>query len=325
MINSLNEGLNLALLVLLAITSFILFAIFLFLFIKVISFVWLKPKLYSKELAHLVKDKHFTTRDGYFLHWQGQIKKEGQIIILGVHDLGLDKNEFQRLSNQFAQQEKISFVSFDQRYFGQNDNSIKDRRTNYTLSDLKEIITYLKNNNPIQKIYLLGSGFGANLVSYFMKENNSLIHGIILVNMNSLIPNLTNSFNFHKLMKGILLSPTKVFLKLPFDGLFYSNQVELVENINNLIAEKGFINVREFYQIKTILNRSLKLGPKITKPVLVLQTVDDIFSTKKKADKFFQSLIATKQHILFHDDFHGLLLNKDFIISQQIETWLNSI
>ena len=99
-------------------------------------------------------------------------------VVLLVHDMGKSKEAFALLKENLADA-GFGYLAFDLRGYGQSKNKRDDTLTarkfakegednefNQMVAEVKEGFTFLKNRKiPADKIFLLGCGLGANLVS----------------------------------------------------------------------------------------------------------------------------------------------------------------
>jgi len=185
----------------------------------------------------------------------------------------------------------VSFVTYDQRFFGLNDNQTLDRRMSYTVQDLTQIVNYLKMTYPNKKIYLCGSGFGANLATYYASKHGLDLAGLILLNMDTHF----QVRNGGRVFLGFLGSPEKQLLQLPFVGSEYTIDPDMALKLDNLFQAKGLVNIYEYLQTQVTVRRSLKSAKKLVCPVLLLNSETSKMTSMKGLNRFFDQILSVKK------------------------------
>jgi len=281
----------------------------------------LKPNRDEAQLPELVDFKVFRTADSTPLAWYGKIKPQGQAIILGVHDLALGGIEFDWMAEHYLDDPNVSFVTYDQRFFGLNDNHELDRRMSYTFQDLGQIVNCLKTRYPEQAIYLCGSGFGGNLATYYASKHGLDLAGLILLNMDT-------QFQFRnggRVFLGFLGNPEKQLLQLPFVGGEYTMDPAMALKLDNLFQAKGMLNIYEYLQTQVIVRRSLKSAKKLVCPVLILNSETSKMTSMKGLNRFFNRLFSVKKRWATHLSYQSLPLSIDQQVVEQINQWKEEI
>jgi len=281
----------------------------------------LKPNRDEAQLPELVDFKVFRTADSTALAWYGNIKPNSKEIILGIHDLALGGLEFDWMAEHYANNTNVSFVTYDQRFFGLNDNQELDRRMSYSFQDLGQIVTYLKTTYPDKALYLCGSGFGANLATYYAAKHGLDLAGLITLNMDT-------HFQFRnggRVFLGFLGSPEKQLLQLPFVGSDYTIDPDMALKLDNLFQAKGMMNIYEYLQTQVTIRRSLKSAGKIVCPILLLNSETSKMTSMKGLDRFFDHVLSVKKRWGTNLTYQSLPLSIDQQIVAQINQWKEEI
>jgi len=195
------------------------------------------------------------------------------------------------MAEHYANNTNVSFVTYDQRFFGLNDNQELDRRMSYSFQDLGQIVTYLKTTYPDKALYLCGSGFGANLATYYAAKHGLDLAGLITLNMDT-------HFQFRnggRVFLGFLGSPEKQLLQLPFVGSDYTIDSDMALKLDNLFQAKGMMNIYEYLQTQVTIRRSLKSAGKIVCPILLLNSETSKMTSMKGLDRFFDHVLSVKK------------------------------
>ncbi|ASP27974.1 hypothetical protein SCORR_v1c01990 [Spiroplasma corruscae] len=279
----------------------------------------IKTKVKPLVKSELVKKKFFRTSDNYQLKWLGEIKKESSHIILGVHDFGMSRKSFidtEMYINKYYK--NISFLSYDQRNFGENENCNKFNY-GYLINDLREIIIYLENKYPDKKLILLGEGFGSSLSSYFV--NHSYVNKVIL---SSIYVKQFNKISFSIIIKFLFsfLFTYNIKINNKLYGEDCTNNSQYAKKLGELLQRKK--SIKEFMQISKINKKLASNINKKEKSVVFLLPLNDVFISKKWLLTNLRDISNKKFQIIKFEKNKHFLLN-DLNNKEIVETILKDI
>lgn len=257
----------------------IIFEIRYFILIKI------KIKSYKKQKQAIWNDNYITLSDKYNVNYFSNFLPNMKTIIIGVHGLGCDKEDF-KLAAKYFSEKNIGVFSFDQRGFGDN-LSWKYKNLGIIIDDINEITKLIKNKYPNVKIVLLGESLGAALVGW-MNIYGYNIDGIILSNfVTNFYPIKINQKVFLQTLKGFFIN-SNTMINLFFDPKLISNNKEYINLTNKRFTKNKGTNIKLLLQARYMSKRVAKI---ITVqndaqiPVLIVQSKEDIFSNSKQITK----------------------------------------
>lgn len=312
-----NNGLFL---IILSLVLLILLIVLRFIQIKRIP----KDKVIVVQAAEL-RDKFVLTRDQYELKTYQQIIQKSDVIVIGIHNLQGQKDDFKLLSN-FCKQEQWSLIAFDRRGVGKNRDDWKFRSLNTDINDLKDVISAVKAKYPNHKIILFGEAIGAAIASAACKDNDQ-VDGLIISNLitkSNLYPiSLRLYFRF---LIGFIFNSN---IRLPFiiEPEDISNNHAYITNMKQRYSLKQEWSLKFLLQLKKLNKKAPKIIRNLKQPTLILQSGDDVFSD------FHQLKVLSKkwkEHQKYHFIFSGkhALINEAEIkevFTQEIQPWVSNL
>lgn len=266
------------------------------------------------------------TRDNYLLRTNYNFIEDSKYIIICVHSMGGAKEDFNR-TKKFLNDNQISFLSFDQRNWGEN-GKWKYHSLGTTISDIEDIINVLVERYPNQKIFLLGESFGASIVALALKRLDNQLAGAILVNFitKSQVFRLTTKSVF-KVFIGFLFYKN-ILLPVNYDPSDFSDSIEYIDAVNerNYRRNNKSFTLLYFLQAKKITRKVAKNVNDTADPVMILQTEEDIMADFDKVaenEKKWRKGISYKfykkgKHTILNDS-HTEAVLKDIV------HWVNEI
>lgn len=312
-----NNGLNLIILVSVIILLLIIFRL-----------IWIKriPKDKVNVIqAPEIRDKFVLTRDQYELKIYQQIIQNSNVIVIGIHNLQGQKDDFKLLSN-FCKQEQWSLIAYDRRGIGKNRDNWKFRSLKTDINDTKDVILAVRTKFPNHKIILFGESIGASIASFACKNNDN-VDALVISNMitkTDLYPiSLRLYFRF---LIGFLFNSN---IKLPFDidvEDISSNQA-YITNMKQRYSLKQVWSLKFLLQMKKLNKNTPQIIRNLKQPTLILQSGDDVFSD------FHQLKVLNrrwKDHQKYHFIFSGkhALINEPEIkdvFAQEIQPWIANL
>lgn len=307
---------------LIILVSIIIILFFVFHFIKIKKIP--KDKVNVIQAAEL-RDNFVLTRDQYQLKIYKRILENSNIIIVGIHNLQGQKDDFKLLSD-FCKKEQWSLIAFDRRGLGKNRDEWKFHSLNTDINDIKDVVAAIKAKYPNHKIILFGEAIGSALASYACK-NNEDIEGLIISNLITKSDLYPFSLKLYlRFFIGFLFNSN---IKLPFniDLEAISNNQAYITNVKQRYSLKQVWSLKFLLQLKKINKNAPKVIRNLKQPTLILQSGDDIFSD------FHQLKILSKKwkdHQKYYFTFTGkhALINEpeiNDIFIQEIKPWINNL
>lgn len=262
------------------------------------------------QRGELIQKKMFKTKDAYELRWFGEINKKGKYIIIGIHDNGGTRKDFEAMNHWFFKNnDEYSVVSFDQRSIGENERE-KEKNLGSLISDLKEIIFDINDKFPEQKIILAGEGIGAAAALTCMD-----VDGVYKVVSSSLKMidgyRKPSSMRFAMIMGWIFSSKKEIAIL--GEGADLTSDENYIKKFDANHMDKPTWALREYYQSKKMLSVGMKrLKNSIDKKAIILQPAKSVYYNPKKFSKVFSSM-DTKQFdmVIFKDSKHLLFNEKN--------------
>lgn len=270
--------------IVIAFAILILFVILLSIFDKFFKFYTFKHNVLKVQRGELIKKKMFKCSDLYELKWNGEINPSGTHIVIYVHDTCGNRTDVNKMMDWFAKKDKnISVVSYDQRWFGENEIQ-RDRNFGANLSDLKEMIYDIQDRFK-QKIILIGNGFGANLAIACANEEgvDKVIAGSLKIEKG-----YKNSFGTKMSIFWSWIFSAKSLIDYPYDAPDLSDDIEFVKELQKRRELQSSFSVREYYQTQNMLSYAIKKYNKSGKENLtILQPAKSVYA---RADRFAKKI-----------------------------------
>ncbi|MGL5268495.1 MAG: serine aminopeptidase domain-containing protein [Spiroplasma sp.] len=309
--------------------------LFLIIFISVWLFLliilrFVQIKRVPKDKVNIVqaselRDKFILTRDQYELKVYQQMLQKSNIIVIGIHNLQGQKDDFKLFSN-LCKQEQWSLIAFDRRGVGKNRADWKFSSLNTDINDVRDVVSAVKTKYPNHKIILFGEAIGASIASYACK-NNDKIDGLIVSNLITKSNLYPISFRLYfRFLIGFLFNSS---VKLPFiiEPEDISSNHAYVTNINQRYSLKQNWSLKFLLQLKKINKKAPKIIRNLNQPTLILQSGDDVFSD-------FHQLKVLEKKWKEHQKYHFIFTGKHALINepeikevfiQEIKPWVSNL
>ncbi|MDQ7983208.1 MAG: alpha/beta hydrolase [Spiroplasma sp.] len=284
--------------------------ILLVLFLIILRIIKLKkiPKdKVSINQAPEFRDKFILTRDQYQLKIYQQINQKSNVIIVGIHDLQGQKDDFKFLSN-LCYQEQWSLIAYDRRGVGKNLTDWKFQSLNTDINDTKDVVKAIKTKYPNHKIILFGEAIGACIASSACQDNQQ-VDGLIISNLitkNNLYP-----FSLLLFFKVIIAFFFNRNVKLPIyiEPEDISNNNAYITNMKQRYTLKQVWSLNFLWQFKQLNKKTPKIIRNLTQPTLILQSGDDVFSD-------FHQLRVLNKKWKPHQKYHFIFTGKHALINE---------
>ncbi|ATZ18618.1 hypothetical protein ESOMN_v1c02340 [Williamsoniiplasma somnilux] len=290
------------------------------LFYKLKNLYSLKFKAELKQKSEFIDNKFFITDDQYQLHLLGSLKSTAKNIFIGVHELGMNKEDFTDFEKFFKDDENNAFICFDQRNFGQN---IPEQSPSFSsvLFDLNNMINIIKEKYSQSKIILIGEGFGYYLALYAGWKNVN-VSSIVALGPITRMPYNYGAADRAKIFSSWFFSHNRLIPVL-MKGIDSSNNQVFVNEIDTNMMTKGFITTRQYYQLKRISKISLKKMKSMNIQQLIIQPKNDVYLNYEKLQQLIQKTILTNLKIVYIENAKHFILkeNMNQLAFEEIKKW----
>ncbi|WP_235083216.1 alpha/beta fold hydrolase [Spiroplasma platyhelix] len=266
------------------------------------------------------------TRDNYLLRTNYNFVEDSRCVVIGVHSMGGSKEDF-NLAKDFFHKQKISFLSFDQRNWGEN-GKWKYHSLGTTVSDIEDIINVVIERFPKQKIILLGDSFGSSLVALALKRLDNQVAGAILTNF------VTKNWNFKltaslffKLAAGLIFYKN-ILLPITYDPSDLSDRTEYVDAVNerNYRRNNKSFTLLYLMQAKNSTKSVVKNINDTVSPVLVIQSGEDILADYDKVEDNEKKWRKGVTYKFYKKGKHAILNDSHTdAVLKDIEKWISGI
>lgn len=275
--------------------------------------------------ASELRDEFVLTRDQYQLKIYQEINQKSNVIIVGVHSLQGQKDDFKLLSN-LCQQEQWSLIAFDRRGVGKNVSNEKFRSLNTNINDTKDVVSAIKLKYPNHKIILFGEAIGATIASYACK-NNSQVDGLIISNLitkNSLYP--FSLLVFFKLFFAFFFN-RNITLPLYIDPKDISSNNAYITNMSQRYTLKQVWSFNFLWQFKHLNKKTPRVIRNLQQPTLILQSNDDIFSDQRQLKVLNRKWKAKQKYHFVSSGKHALINEPEIkdLFTQIIQPWVTNL
>lgn len=284
-----------------------------------------KSKQIALQKPQLIDEKYFLTSDQIKLKWNGSINPNGEYIILYLNDLYTNEDSINHLKQYFSDDKnsKTSVCSFHQRWDEQENRSYVNFNIATTLNDIKQIVEYLNEVYPTQKIILQGQGIGCNIAIYasYLIDN---IFKVIAINLITNRKYIKYGFTFKMLLCfGFLFYARKIMiLKVNYDLL--TNNEQFSNNCNEKYGKNKAIALCIFLQLQKMNRKVFKKINKLKQKTLIYQSLNDFHYSQERFNKHFKNINDNIEIEKWADKKHFLINEKDHkIVFDNLIDWIN--
>lgn len=261
------------------------------------------------------------TRDNYFLHTEFKFIDSSKYIIIGIHDIGSSLTDF-KLTAKFFTKHGISFLSFDQRGWGENEKW-KYHTLGTTINDIKDIIIVLNERYPNKKILLMGESLGSALVALAIKKLPKMIDGAILTNF-------VTKKQIFKIKPALIFQAIWGFLfykhyplPITFDMKTISSNPNYIKKATIRAKTNMKFTLLFFLQAQKLSKQVPKNINNVKCPVLIIQSGKDIFADFDKIEKNNKMWRLGITYNFYEEGNHAILNEPNInIILQDVLTWI---
>ncbi len=235
-------------------------------------------------------------------------ESEPKAIVLGLHGLGSHSGRLAYLGERFTSQ-GYAFYAPDLRGFGTfpGRKGHVERFEEY-IDDVESLVAYLKLLHHNTKLFLFGHSLGALFIVHYIAKHPGEADGIIIP-----APAVSERLKVSSATRAIASLLSKLNVKMYFDnGLDHeliSRNPEVVKD--NREDPLRFDKATARYAIEGLKasEDGFNLASKITSPVLLQQSGDDLILVPERNKEFFDN-IASKDKTwklypgLYHEPYH---------------------
>jgi len=274
------------------------------------------PRLHGSSVA---------LADGETLYAVNTIIDSDQPIIVGIHGLGGNANDFYYFIN-YARQNNISFFAVDLRGFGHWRNNRGDLTSlKLWIKDIEDVVQAMRKMYPHRKIILMGESLGASVIYWYCSENKNmqdiLPDGLISM---SIVTRPGSRIKFRNILEGTIgyfFYPKK---SITIEGLSkqFMEDPENSEFIKNNPLKLNKVSFRFLLQARHIIDHTPDYISQLHIPLLVFQGGQDTLSQSDDVMKIVERM-KVKEFIYMEECTHSLLTGKcrDSIFSR-IKDWV---
>lgn len=292
------------------------------LIVRILVMTKIKDNVYIQQAAEM-REKVIILRDGYQVKLFKQMIDKSTVIIIGVHGLQGQKDDFKLLSS-FCKKSQLSLITYDRRGIGKNEQDWKFKSLGTDINDLKDVISAVKTKYPNQKIIVFGESLGAAIASH-ATNNNDQVSALIISNLvtKKNLYQFSLSFIIHFCFAFIFNS--NIQMPIYIENKDISSSSAHITNMNQRYSNRQNWSLRFLMQFKKINKKSIVAISRSRLATLILQSADDVFSD------FHQLKINKKywkkhhNYIFIFDGKHALINepNIEDIFNNEIMPWIS--
>lgn len=283
----------------------------------------IKDSIVSQQTAELRdRDKIIILRDLYEVKIFKQMVDKSNTIIIGVHGLQGQKEDFKLLS-AFCKKSQISLISYDRRGIGKNANDWKFKSLATDINDLKDVINAVKTKYPNQEIIVFGESLGAAIASHAVK-NNRQVNALIITNLVTKRNLAQHSLSFILRYSFAFLFNSNIEMPIFIDNQDISSSKSHITNMNQRYSVRQNWSLRFFLQFKKINKNSISIISNLKQQTLILQSADDVFSDFHQLKVNHKYWKTQHNYVFLFDGKHALINEPNIkdLFDKEIMPWI---
>lgn len=307
---------------------FVIFFLFIILrFLKLEELYDEVKKLKGKK-PHFLNDKKIILRDGYEIDYKIFHSKVTDVFVIATHGMKSEKADYDQLIN-FCQLHNISIISYDRRGSGKNKTwKLKSLQT--AIEDLCDIVKIVKKRYSGKKIILYGESLGSVLSTFAIATNKIKVDGLVTSNIPTRKFPIELSFPLViYTFFAFFFSPYYVFERLYLETSSVSNNKTYIDHFLKRKGVSDLLTLPFLLQSKKLSLSTFTKLSKLSLPILIFQSGDDIFSNLKTTNKYNKLFKKDKNKTwyYFENAKHALLNEKDYnlVAFNHFKKWLQQI
>jgi acetolactate decarboxylase len=261
----------------------------------------------------------------HMLEWKS--KTPAKIIVVCIHGLGLCAMAYKQLAKEFSDA-GIDGYGVNVRGFGPDRDKADYAKLNCidTASDIGKLLVDIRKQYPGYKVYLVGESMGGALAIRAAAENADLIDGVVcsapawkLLKMRSTaVKGVVELYLFRSRKPG--MASRGVIHQATTDH-------ELREHWLAGQSHKMKLTRKEATAFVRFVSKTDSYAKRVTKPVLVMQGLDDRLVSPKAVAKLFGDIPASNKEFLIDAKGEHLLLEEGKfspVLLDTLITWLKA-
>lgn len=263
--------------------------------------------------------------DTHMLEWKSTAP--AKIIVVCIHGLGLCAMAYKPLAKQLSQV-GIDGYGVNVRGFGPDRDKADRAKLNCidTANDIGKLLVDIRKQYPDYKVYLLGESMGGALAIRAAAENSDLIDGVVcsapawklLKTRSTAVKGVVELYLFRSRKPGI--ASRGVIHQATTDH-------ELREHWLAGQSHKMKLSRKEAIDFVRFVSKTDSYAKKVTKPVLVMQGLDDRLVSPKAVAKIFGDIPASNKEFLIDAKGEHLLLEEGKfspVLLEKLIAWLKA-
>ncbi len=283
----------------------------------------IKDSVVHQQTAELRdRDKIIILRDLYEVKIFKQMVDKSKVIIMGVHGLQGQKEDFKLLS-AFCKKSQLSLISYDRRGIGKNACFSKFKSLGTDINDLKDVINAVKTKYPNQEIVVFGESLGAAIASYAVK-NNPQVAALIISNLVTKRNLAQHSLSLVFRYGFAFLFNSKIEMPIFIDNQDISSSKAHITNMNQRYNVRQNWSLRFFLQFKKINKNSINIISNLKQQTLILQSADDVFSDFHQLKINHKYWKSQHNYVFLFDGKHALINEPSIkdLFDKEIMPWM---
>ncbi|CAN5397128.1 hypothetical protein BH11CYA1_BH11CYA1_03990 [soil metagenome] len=261
----------------------------------------------------------------HMLEWKS--KTPAKIIVVCIHGLGLCAMAYKPLAKEFSDA-GIDGYAINVRGFGPDRDKADYAKLNCidTVGDIGKLLVDIRKQYPKHKVYLVGESMGGALAIRAAAENVDLIDGVVcsapawkLLKMRSTaVKGIVELYLLRNRRPGIASQ-----------GVIHqaTSDRELQEHWLTGQSHKMKLSRREATAFVRFISKTDSYARRLSKPVLVMQGLDDHLVSPKAVAKLFGDIPANNKEFLIDAMGEHLLLEEGKfspVLLEKLITWLTA-
>ncbi|MEK7286299.1 MAG: lysophospholipase [Nitrospirota bacterium] len=236
------------------------------------------------------------------LSYRSAIPENPRAAILIVHGLSEHKGRYFRLQTELAEA-GFSAWAYDQRGFGKSSGGRTDLVDYHDLlSDLQEMISFVRKAHPKLPLILLGHSLGGAVMATFCIDHGKEADGLILS---------APAYQFFPLPKMAHWAGIFFYRFFPTVSIPYvktrgelSHDPQIARDFQNDPLAQSSGTPRFYHEFRR-MNRYLQdYADRITLPTLILQGTADTIVVPAGAERLYDRILSERKKLIFYDGFY---------------------
>lgn len=267
----------------------------------------------------------FLTHDGLKLFYTRRECASSQSVLIFVHGLNEYMGRYGHVLDFFGKTHTVYF--YDQRGhgFSEGPRAFVKKFSDY-VDDLKIFINHVSEQNPNQKIFVIGHSMGGQiLLNYLGQESKTFLAGAVFSS-----PNIKIHMRISAVKKfiGTQLAEHTPKFRLPSEvsPQWLTHDEASVRAYKKDPMIPKYITAGLALELLHNQEHLMELAHKISLPVLMMHAGDDHISSKEATEEFFEKIASQDKQLKIYEGFYHELFNeveKEKVFDEVLK-WLGS-